>query len=297
MKHIFLSYSRSDSAVAKDIYRKLKQRGFQVWFDEESLLPGQVWESEIEESIFSAGLVLVLLSKNSVSQMGYAQKEIRTALDVMDRMPEGRPYLVPMRLDNCVIPRQLSHIHCGMLVNDSDFEKLSKALYEYIGIPSIPTELSINYRQFDPKYQNVPHQIIPGYSISGIRIGASPADVVAQFGKPDDESRFDDCWFMSYYKRGLSFRIENDTVKVIFAYHEGADKFNGFHGQTPEGISTNSTRREIEAIFGRPSKDGGDGVINYWVHYSSIGIGFGYNTKDTKDLSAQVHHLLISAAG
>jgi hypothetical protein len=299
MKHIFLSYSRVDSAVVQELYRKLKQQGFQLWFDEESLLPGQVWENEIEGAIFSAGLVLVLLSSKSVNRMGYAQKEIRTALEVMERMPEGRPYLVPIRLDDCAIPKQLSHIHCGMLTNERDFEKLAKTLYEYVGIPSTPVKLPINYRQFDPTYRKDPLLIIPGFSISGVRIGASPADVSRQFGKSDKESRWDDCWFLNYYRHGLSFRFANDKdiVTTIFAYHEGVDGYTGFHGQTPEGISTDSTRREVEAIFGRPSRDGGNGRINYWVGYDSIGIGFTYNSLDTKDLNAKVRNLLVKNAG
>src|SRR6266498_2229337 len=248
MNYIFLSYSRADATAARNLYQKLKKRGFQIWFDEESLLPGQVWEREIEEAIYSAGLVIVLLSTNSVNRAGYAQKEIKTALDVMERMPEGKPYLVPIRLDDCTIPRQLSHIHCGWLVDDRDIEKLSKMLYEYAGIPLTPPELPVNYRQFDPKSHRDPLLIIPGYSIAGAIIGTSLEEVIAQVGEPDDESRYENYWYSIYHDLGLSFRFDRDIVTTIFAYHEDTDKYKGFLGKTPEGISTNSTRREVEAI-------------------------------------------------
>ena len=98
---IFLSYAHEDIGMAKRIYQDLKRYGLDVWFDNESLLPGQDWEKEIEKAIETSKYFLVLLSLKGMSERGYVQKEIRLALNIFDRCPEDDIYLIPIRLDNC----------------------------------------------------------------------------------------------------------------------------------------------------------------------------------------------------
>ena len=47
----FLSYSKKDVDRVKTLYQQLTAEGFSIWWDEESLLPGQNWEYEIENAI------------------------------------------------------------------------------------------------------------------------------------------------------------------------------------------------------------------------------------------------------
>jgi hypothetical protein len=57
---VFLSYSRQDRERVRELYADLKRHGFQIWFDEENLLPGQIWATEIKKAIREASLVLVV---------------------------------------------------------------------------------------------------------------------------------------------------------------------------------------------------------------------------------------------
>ena len=64
------------------------------WLDEESLLPGQDWDMEIQSALRKADVILVCLSKNSVTKEGYVQKEIKKSLDIADEKPEGELFLI-----------------------------------------------------------------------------------------------------------------------------------------------------------------------------------------------------------
>jgi DNA-binding response OmpR family regulator len=111
MSKIFLSYSHFDEDQAIRLYSELKKFGLSVWFDKETLLPGQDWETEIKKSIKDSDFVLLLLSSNSIGAKGFFQKELRLALDVLQTVPFGHIYILPARLDDCEIPAQLAPIH------------------------------------------------------------------------------------------------------------------------------------------------------------------------------------------
>ena len=51
----FLSYARENEAEAMRIYKGLRKRGVEVWFDQERLSAGDTWKSEIEKQLQGAG--------------------------------------------------------------------------------------------------------------------------------------------------------------------------------------------------------------------------------------------------
>jgi hypothetical protein len=51
--------------------------------------------------------VVVCLSTRSVGKEGYIQKELRFVLDIALEKPEGSIFVIPLRLENCEIPRRL----------------------------------------------------------------------------------------------------------------------------------------------------------------------------------------------
>ena len=64
---VFVSYSRLDEKIAEDICVVLRRHGHTVWFDKDSLLPGQIWDREIGIALKKSDLALLLLSTNSVA--------------------------------------------------------------------------------------------------------------------------------------------------------------------------------------------------------------------------------------
>jgi hypothetical protein len=109
---VFLCHASQDKPVVRELYQRLLAEGWiDPWLDEEKLLPGQDWDMEIEKAVEDADAVIVILSNNSVSKEGYIQREIRFVLGVADYKPEGTVYIVPLRLNNCPIPRRLRTLH------------------------------------------------------------------------------------------------------------------------------------------------------------------------------------------
>jgi len=104
---IFLCHASQDKARVRWLYHKLHDAGLNPWLDEEDLLPGQDWEMEIRKAIESTEYFLVCLSKLAVDKRGFFQKEIKIALDVLDEIPDGKVFLIPILLDECDIPYRL----------------------------------------------------------------------------------------------------------------------------------------------------------------------------------------------
>ena len=104
---VFLCHASQDKPTVWKLYRYLKQRGVKPWLDQADLLPGEDWEVEIPNALFSSDVILVCLSKNSVDKEGYVQKEISFALDKALEKP-GRIFIIPVKLEECDIPKRLS---------------------------------------------------------------------------------------------------------------------------------------------------------------------------------------------
>jgi hypothetical protein len=125
---VFLSHSSQDKAVVRELYQKLSKDGFDVWFDEESLLPGQDWDREIVHAVRHANIVIICLSPTSVTKSGYFQKEIRLALDAAAEKPDGAIFNIPARLEECNVPESLSRYQWVDLYKPEGYARLIKAL-------------------------------------------------------------------------------------------------------------------------------------------------------------------------
>jgi hypothetical protein len=130
---VFISYAHEDKEKARRLYSELRNAGVNPWFDEDSLSPGERWESEIRKGIKNSRYFIPLLSRNSVMKKGYVQKELKSALDILDEIRESDIYIMPVRLDEIEVsdlPRKLAHIHIEDLFPDWNrgVEKILKAI-------------------------------------------------------------------------------------------------------------------------------------------------------------------------
>lgn len=105
---VFLSYANEDRDAVSMIYKYLLTNKYDPWMDVEKLLPGQDWELEIEIAIERSDFFIACLSTNSVDKTGFVQKELKKALEILDKYPEGKVYIIPARLNDCLVPRSLS---------------------------------------------------------------------------------------------------------------------------------------------------------------------------------------------
>ncbi len=140
-RRVFLCHSSSDKPTVRDLDAHLWRDGFQTWFDEEALLPGQDWDLEIRKAIRRCFGAIVCLSPSSVNKAGYVQKEIRIALDVADEQPEGAIFLIPARLELCDIPERLRRWQWVNLFEEDGYDRLKEAL-TLLGSRLDPIEVS-----------------------------------------------------------------------------------------------------------------------------------------------------------
>jgi hypothetical protein len=125
---VFLSHSSQDKAVVRQLYQKLSSDGFDVWFDEERLLPGQDWNREITHAVRNADTIIICLSHRAVTKSGYFQKEIRWALDAADEKPDGAIFIIPARFEECNVPERISRFQWVDLYKPQEYAKLIKSL-------------------------------------------------------------------------------------------------------------------------------------------------------------------------
>jgi hypothetical protein len=105
---VFLAYAQEDRSKVKKLYRALRKAGVNPWMDCQTLLPGQNWPRAIEQTIEISDFFLGCFSSNSVSKRGHFQSELAFALEVASRFPRSEVFFVPVRLDDCELPRHIA---------------------------------------------------------------------------------------------------------------------------------------------------------------------------------------------
>lgn len=109
---VFLCHASQNKSVVRELNRQLAEEGWIApWLDEEKLLPGQDWDIEIEKAVEAADAVIVCLSSTSVKKEGYIQKELRSVINIALEKPPEIIFIIPLRLDECAIPRNIKHLH------------------------------------------------------------------------------------------------------------------------------------------------------------------------------------------
>jgi hypothetical protein len=109
---VFISYARQDLETAQMLAEALIAANFEVWFDKISLLPGETWENRITDAILSCDFFIACLSNESVNKRGYVQKELKQACALIEELPDDSVFVIPVRFDDCTIPRKFRHFHC-----------------------------------------------------------------------------------------------------------------------------------------------------------------------------------------
>lgn len=116
---IFISYAKEDTDVAIEIFDFLKNNNQNPWLDRKSLVPGENWKVGIKRNLLNSDYFLVLLSNNSVEKRGFVQREIKEAIDLLDEFPEQGIFIIPVRIDDCLVTNyRISELHWIDLFDD-----------------------------------------------------------------------------------------------------------------------------------------------------------------------------------
>ena len=105
---VFIAYVEEDRESARRLYRAFESAGFQPWMDHEKLLPGQNWPRSIERAIEVADFFVPCFSRKATRKRGVFHSELRYALDCASELPLEDVFVLPARLDDCAVPRQIA---------------------------------------------------------------------------------------------------------------------------------------------------------------------------------------------
>jgi hypothetical protein len=105
---VFIAYAVEDLAFAERLFDDLTGAGMAPWLDRKKLMPGQSWSRCIERAIENSDFFIACFSTTSVTKKGQFPYEVRFALRWADRMPLDDVFLMPIRLNDCAVPRTIS---------------------------------------------------------------------------------------------------------------------------------------------------------------------------------------------
>lgn len=101
MTRIFITHSTADLHFAKQLFRDLQARGFELWLDDKSLQPGHRIAEEINQGLAWCDLYLPIIS-NQAFGSPWCGEEINAAINLSNqRHRAGRPTIIPILIENC----------------------------------------------------------------------------------------------------------------------------------------------------------------------------------------------------
>lgn len=132
---VFLCHAHVDKDAAKQLYDRLIRDGVDAWLDKEKLLGGANWEFEIRKAVRECDIFLVCVSEQFTQRLrrkNFAQTEVGIALNEAELKPKEQIYIVPVRLENCAVPKSLQRWHWVDLFESDGYERLIRSLNKRI---------------------------------------------------------------------------------------------------------------------------------------------------------------------
>jgi endonuclease G len=148
---VFISYARTDQAIAANVAETLRSEGFEVWFDTK-IYAGAAWKSLLMSTMASAKAVLVLWSRRSVKRP-WVLREAKIARDTRR--------LVPVRIDDCVVPARFDTHQIAMMPgwNGKDHHPELERLLAGLARLAPPSRVDTVRPGFDPAFLGVPLEL------------------------------------------------------------------------------------------------------------------------------------------
>jgi len=125
---VFISYAKEDYVFASKLYDYLNENNFVPWLDKKAILPGQDWNFVIRKALREANYIVLLLSSTSVQKRGYVQREFKAALDFVEEKLEDDIYLIPLKINDCIVPDKLAKFQWIEYDTNNCFELILSSL-------------------------------------------------------------------------------------------------------------------------------------------------------------------------
>lgn len=131
---VFISYSRSDTQVAEQLYKSLTAQGKRVWYDKYNLTDGGLFMDEIRKAIKTAKYFVPILTPNIEKEKREShvyRNEWDTAIEVAISM--GRTYIIPLADSNfdfykAAIPERMQQHNAIFYSGEEDIEVIAEKI-------------------------------------------------------------------------------------------------------------------------------------------------------------------------
>ncbi|ELE62703.1 toll/interleukin-1 receptor domain-containing protein [Escherichia coli] len=130
-KQIFLMYPVQEKDKARQITCKLNELGFDVWFDENNILPGQIIEKQINQAIDNSAAAILLLSNEDMES--YIRKEVEGFLRKATVKDENYVPIIPVIIGDAELPAMLKNIKSVNYEDEKLIDKLNLSLKSILG--------------------------------------------------------------------------------------------------------------------------------------------------------------------
>lgn len=172
---IFLSYVKEDRERVLPFYDLLSSHGHDPWMDCKKIIGGQDWDYEIRRALDRSEIVVVFISNNSIDKRGYAQREIKLAIDKYEERLTGDIYIIPIQLEPGDFPHLLRSIQF-IKASEGDVEEELLRSIEVAShkasekIEAAQSEAEVRWSVIESKSS---YSGIPGYSTTVSRLNVT----------------------------------------------------------------------------------------------------------------------------
>ena len=127
-----LCHAFQDRARIEGIYQQLNaEQGIEPWLAEQNIADdNQLKEFSIRSSLRDTVIIFVFLSNNSVSKEGVLEPRINHILDILNDIRWEPTLVIPVRLEECPIPKRLKKWKCWDLYSETSQDTFQKLLSE-----------------------------------------------------------------------------------------------------------------------------------------------------------------------
>lgn len=126
-KKVFLIYSRADIEKVSKVAAELQQQGFDIWFNENDLLPGQIVQKEIQSALRDSVAAIVFFSRSPLSP--FAQSEMDYLMKRRSVNDDRFVPILPVVIEEVELPELLKGVIYVRYDDESAIEKLSRSLH------------------------------------------------------------------------------------------------------------------------------------------------------------------------
>jgi TolB-like protein/Tfp pilus assembly protein PilF len=142
---VFLSYASQDAEAAAQICGSLRAAGVKVWFDQQELRGGEVWDQRIRREIQDCELFVPIISANTASRReGYFRLEWDLADQRTHMLARNRAFILPVCLDatpdgGADVPESFRQVHWTRIASGQTPPEFVRRVEQLLSGKAVPT--------------------------------------------------------------------------------------------------------------------------------------------------------------